>query len=329
MEKKRCSLKKKTDKPPCKFCKNNGIGCTFYDLPKTGRESKAAAKQKAVLGPTEGDVPEVSRPSSDFFSPEDIEDMMRHDEDTFSREATPEIEMEDEAGNKGPLTKIKTCFAHPIQFNADVTQFSDCNFCEMPLFGFVGYFEREVHAIQWYSGLGYTETGGGYCENNGATTMCTDCTLARLQVILCPGHEYQTISEDDAVPDFEAVADELMAAETGSAEIKYQLQRWCSMCFSVATWGCATNQPSLVGDDDAEIVGCGLRLCDKCAETLRVDHGWNFEALAAEMDWRPKTSEEDERTSNLEGKARADVGFLRLEGLLMKNVNAAAGDDET
>ncbi|KAF2829626.1 hypothetical protein CC86DRAFT_344135 [Ophiobolus disseminans] len=326
VEKKRCSLKKKTDKPPCKHCKNHGIGCTFYDLPKTARESKAAARQKAALGPTDGDAPEVSKPGSDFFSTEDLEDMMREDEEVFSREPTPEIEMEDNAGNKGPLTKIKTCFAHPMRFNVELENTTDCNFCEFPLFAFVGHFEREVHVIQWYSGLGYTETGGGFCEGKGVTQMCTDCTVARLQVICCPNHEFQSVFEgDDAPPDFDAMATEIMTAEPASAEFRYQLQRWCAMCFSAATWGCATVQPSLANDE--ETVGCGLRLCDTCAVTLRDVHDWDLEQMAAEMDWRPKTKEEDEQTGNLAGQARADVGLLRSSGLLMKNMGAADDDE--
>lgn len=326
-EKKRCSLKKKTDKPPCKHCKKNGIGCTFYDVPKLVRESKAAAKQKAVLGPTEGDAPEVSKPSSDFFSAEDLEDMMRSDEEVLSRSPTPDIEMEDEAGNKGPLTKIKTAFAHPIQFNVNTQEASDCNFCEMPTFGFVGHLEREVHVIQWYSGLGYTETGGGYCEEKGPTRMCVDCAVARLQIICCEGHEFQTILDENEIPDFDAMAEDLMAAEPGSSQMRYELQHWCSMCFSVANWGCSKEQPS-VSDPEAQLFGCGLRLCDKCMETLRNVHDGNFESVAAEMDFKPKTSEEDEQTGNLTAKPRADVGFLREDGLLVRNMSGAGGDEE-
>jgi hypothetical protein len=326
MEKKRCSLKKKTDKPPCKHCKKNGIGCTFYDLPKTGRESKAVAKAKAkAVGPTEGDAPEVSMPSSSIFSPEDLEDMMREEDNQTSREPTPEIEMEDEAGNKGQLTKVKTSFAHPIKFS---TQESDCSFCEMPAFGFVGHFEREVHVIAWYSGLGYTETGGGWCEERGATTMCETCTYARIQITCCPDHEIQAMFEDNETPDFDLLAEELCSAEA-LEDRRYQLQRWCSMCFMPARWGCGTVQPAITLDgSDIETTGCGLRLCDKCVGDLRDVHGGKVEDLAAEMDLvRPKVSEEDEQTGNLEGKARADVGFLRVGGLMMRNVNAGIEDE--
>jgi hypothetical protein len=320
MEKKRCSLKKKTDKPPCRNCEKNCIGCDFYDLPT---ERPAAVKKKSPPGLTEGDAPEVSKISVNDFTPEELEWMNATDTTQYSREATPELEMEDEAGNKGMLRKIPTSFAHPIEFH---TSCSNCNFCEMPIYGFVGYFERQVHVIQYYNGLGCTEVGGGHCENNGPTRMCAECTNTRLQIMCCPSHELERIAPDDAALDFDALAGELMGAKPGSAEVRYQLQRWCSMCFSVATMGCGTLQGAVANEDDQEIAGCGLRLCDGCAGKLRDEHLWDFNAMADQMDLMPKTSEEDEQSGALLGKARADVGFLSERGLLMKCVSAGAGE---
>jgi hypothetical protein len=327
-EMKRCSLKKKTDKPPCKHCKKNNIGCTFYDLPKTIADGKPPAKKKATLGPTDGVAPEVSQPGSKFFSREDLEDMERSDDEDLPCEPTPEIEMEDDAGNKGMLTKINTSFAHPITFNFDINKYDDCNFCEMPMFGFVGYFEREVHVIRWYSGLGFTELGGGHRDLNGATSMCVECTNTRLRIIFCQGHELERITDAFVDEDFTTVATELMDSEPGSEEMRYQLQRWCSMCSSVTTWGCAKVQPSLSEDDGSEVTGCGLRLCDRCAETLRDDHYWDLGAMAGDLMLRPKANEEDEDTGELERKPRADVEFLRKEGLLMATLVAVGGEDQ-
>jgi hypothetical protein len=325
-EKKRCSLKKKTDKPPCNQCKKNKIGCTFYDLLKTVVEKRGAAKKSATLGPTDGVAPEVSQPGSKFFSLEDLEDMDCEDEEMLSREATPEIEMEDDAGNKGMLTKIKTSFAHPIEFNVEIKGQDDCNFCEMPMFGFVGYFECEVHVIRWYSGLGFTELGGGHREVNGATTMCVDCTNTRLGIIFCEGHEIDRLTDTFVDENFRTVATELMDSEPGSQAMRYQLQRWCSMCSSVATWGCAKVQPALTEDDGSEVVSCGLRLCDRCTETLRDDFYWDSGAMAEDMIHRDKANEEDEETGELERKPRADVEFLRKNSLLMNTLTAGAED---
>jgi hypothetical protein len=318
-EKKRCSLKKKTDKPPCKHCKKNGIGCVFHDLPQTN-----VGRKKKTVGPKDGGIPKASKPGSEFFSPEDLADIdVEDEEEVMSREATPEIEMEDNAGNKGMLTKIKTSIAYPLEINVASERPEDCNYCGFPVFGFIGHFEREVHVIRWNNGLGYTEVGGGHCEEKGPTKMCIDCTNSRLQTIICPRHEYQHLFDDEETPDFGIIANDLLNSEPGSAGLHYQLRRWCSICFSVATWGCATPQPSLTGEEDEVIIGCGLRFCDKCIETLGDVYLWDLEALANFMAKMPKTSEDDEQTGELEGKPRADVGFLQQNGLLMRIMNAS------
>lgn len=326
-EKKHCSLKKKTDKPPCKYCKKHGIGCTFYDLPKLVK-MPANGKEKAIPGPTEGDTPEVSKPGSEYFSREDLADIDARDEVHLSREATPELEMEDEAGNKGMLIKIKTSFAHPMAFSAAVDQPSDCNFCEMPMFGFVGHFECEVHVIRWYNNLGYTELGGGHCEHTGPTKMCNACTTGRLQVIVCPGHEFMNMREGDEemVMDVDLMTDELISAEPGSQEMRDDLQRWCSFCCSVATLGCGTVQPSVAEREDGmemEVVGCGLRLCQRCAERLNDEFVGDVGSMAEQMDGLPKTGEADGETGDVHGKVRADVGFLSIDGLLMRCMNGS------
>ncbi|KAF2847182.1 hypothetical protein T440DRAFT_457015 [Plenodomus tracheiphilus IPT5] len=329
-EKKRCSLKKKTDKPPCKYCKKNHIGCTFFDLPKQepAKNTTGAAGGRRPY-PTEGDAPEVARPSSSYFTAEDLADMEMADEETSSREATPEIEMEDNAGNKGLLTKIMTSFAHPIEFNVVAEETSDCNFCEMPIFGMVGHFEREVHVIRWDNGRGFTEIGGGYCEDKGPTRMCGTCTVSRLQIIVCDHensdkHELRRIVDEGVVQDFDAVTDDLISAEPGSPEMQYQLTRWCSMCFSVAVFGCARIQLSLSGEEEEQVVGCGLRLCERCAIRLKDGFKSKLDTMACHMEVLPKVSIRDEGNDNLEGRARADVGFLRKDGLLMTDASAEA-----
>ena len=174
LEKRRCSLKKKTDKAPCKYCKNHSIGCTFYDLPKKDSKKKAGKEKNRI----EAEINKSAEWSHAYFTPEDLEDLNNTDEGMQSRSPTPEIEMEDDAGQKGLLTKIKTSFSHPIQFGT-IANTPDCNFCELPIFGVVGLFEKQVHVICWYNGLGYTEVGGGHAHNNGPTTMCQACTIGK------------------------------------------------------------------------------------------------------------------------------------------------------
>tara|TARA_R110002003_G_scaffold191_14_gene14804 strand:- start:370 stop:1917 length:1548 start_codon:yes stop_codon:yes gene_type:complete len=318
IEKKRCSLKKKTDKPPCKYCKKHGIGCTFYDAPPAPVNRKSAGKQKAPIGPTEGAAPEVSRPGSEFFSLEDLDDMDNDESRVMSREATPEIEMEDNFGNKGVLTKIKTSFAHPIKFSGLFNTTPDCNFCELPCYGFTGLFEVEIHVLRWYSGLGYTELGGGHRESIGETTMCAKCTIGRAQIVSCEQHDIRPVYDDDTAPDFDDVFADLLIAEEGSALMHHELQRWCSMCFSPATFICCARQFSLFAsaDEEVEIEGCGLRLCASCEVILRELFAGDSSAMAAAMDMEPKAEVGQEEVVGRQ--VRADVGFLSREGLLMK-----------
>lgn len=315
---KKCSLRKKEHKPPCKRCKKDGTGCTFYDPPTQNNVRKGVGTAKTTI--TDKIAPNVLTPGPQSFTQEDLADLMENDEEIPSREVTPEIEMEDNAGNKGMLTKIKTSFAHPITFSASVHDVSDCNFCEMAIFGLVGHFEREVHVIQWYSGRGYTEVGGGHCDDKGPTNMCVDCTSLRLQIMACSAHELQPLYDDSAaMPEFDTAADDLvMAAESGSKTIQYQLQRWCSMCFSVAVFGCACVQPSVCGEEEVQVPGCGLRLCYQCEVAFRERYGDDLDQMVKYMDSQSKVGELDDQSADLEGKVRADIGFLSQDGLLLR-----------
>lgn len=324
-DKKRCSLKTKSEQPPCNYCKKNNLGCVFFDVPKS-ESRKTTSNNKRVLRPTDADAPKVSMPGSDYFTAEDLADMNRRDGETSDDGESPEgLEMEDGLGHKGLLTKIMTCFSHPIQFGGLLDNTADCNFCELPTYGFVGLFEREAHVICWYSGLGYTELGGGHAENNGATTMCQTCTISRAQIIACTQHEMRRVDANDIGPGFhDAFPDLLMAAEEGIQNIQHQLQRWCSMCFAPATFVCRMRQPSLFANEGAEedIDGCGLRLCDSCEAKLREVFNGDSSVMAATLDHEPKAKAEDE---DVDGQVvRADVGFLSREGLLMKSLKHEA-----
>ncbi|KAF9698163.1 hypothetical protein EKO04_003476 [Ascochyta lentis] len=315
LHKRRCSLKGKKDKPPCKYCKKNNLGCNFTELPKHDAEEQSL-RDKSLL---ERIAPEVANPESKIFTPEDIATMRQRNDVVLSREPTPEIEMTDAEGNKGMLTKITTSFSHPIRFDVKDSAGSECNFCGLPLFGMVGYYEREVHVIRWNSGLGYSEVGGGHCQNEGETIMCTECTGRRLQIIACPGHNFEPMA--DAGMDYGTLTDEIVEAETGGADMQYQLQRWCSMCFFPAAFGCNTVQPTVQGLDGEEIEGCNLRVCATCEEKLRVGYEGDFDQMATEMEKLPKISEADEILgATIEGRPRADVGFLTQDGMLLRSV---------
>jgi hypothetical protein len=334
---KRCSIKKKSEKGPCKQCKRAKIGCTFFDVPpksaaprkldkgkkKAGAKTRMEEGESSRTGARDG---QRDRDGSPFFTANDLADL-DDDEEEIVRQPTPEIEMEDAKGNRGFVTKINTSFAHPVDFNSIDDTDKDCNFCEMPMFGFVGHFEREVQVLRWADGLGYTELQGGHREENDATAMCSACTIKRVQIINCEGgHDIRPMDDQDADRDMDAAGDDLMSAEPRSAMMSFQQQRWCSMCFSLADFKCVTQQTSYYMEDEAEAEdeGCGLRFCSKCEAKFREEYGGDLDTMATVMDLEPRVRE-DEEPDMSQPSVRADVGFLRTEGLLLKNVETEMG----
>jgi hypothetical protein len=320
--KKPCSLKSKKSSPPCRRCVKEHIGCTFVDLPNPVEQTR---KCGGANGKAPVDITNAMESQHEFFTQEDLDTMHKRSTQPPRPEPVPELEMEDGYGNRGMLTKIVTSFAHPIKFSLEDDVQVSCNFCEMAVFGMVGHFEREVYVIRWHNGLGFAETGGGYSQDNGNTTMCGECTRRRLQILVCDDHHLEPMP--DASTDHTKLAEELVATEIGGADMQYQLSRWCSMCFSPAAFGCSTLQADLSGGEEGhQIEGCHLRLCFACEVALRTRFGGNLNALATELDAQPKISEADEQLEKqLEGRPRADVGFLRQDGLLMRTFMESEG----
>jgi hypothetical protein len=250
---------------------------------------------------------------------EDIIDLDEKEDIPLERSSSTPIILDDALGRKGVVKKIATCWAHPIEFNSDKSTL--CNFCAIPIFGMAGFHEIKVTVLEWLNGLGYTEISPGHgAEYKGQTVMCANCTITRLQTIICPGHQIRpkirTITGDEAVQ-------KLFEAEEQSDEFLRRLRDWCSFCFRVATHKCSAPQPSLAaaeGDEQNMLPGCGLRLCDTCEVRLRKEFQISSTAMAAALDAYPKHKVEDGDLP--EGRTRADVEFLREDGLLMKNVMA-------
>lgn len=147
----------------------------------------------------------------------------------------------------------------------------------------------------------------------------------------CDTHDIQPTSPNDAISNFEETfADLLQAAET-PVEIQEQLKRWCSMCFSPASFTCCTRQASLFSTDDEEIEidGCGLKLCTGCEIKLRVNFEGDSSLMASTLDHEGKATGDDEYSDEVM-VVRADVGFLSKEGLLMKSLEhlELEGDSE-
>ena len=350
-QKRKCSLKKSSDKPPCTRCKKERIGCHFYEVSaaintvsqgfkkRNGGKDRAMEEDAAEVMPTFSRqiAPEVSVPTSELFSAEDIAYMQGgtlttgDEHEASAPEDTSSSDMiEDMEGHQGFLTSIKTCFAHPMIFSVKPSGHHDailyCNFCQMGAFGMVGHFEREVHVIEWADGLGYTEMGNGHREGNDQTMMCQTCTYNRLQIIGCPEHALQKM--DLTTPsDLNSAAEDLISLNDNPGETQLQLQRWCSMCFTLATHMCCTPQPSMASSEEDECQtireGCGLRLCNECAGKFGEMYEYDLNSMVVAFDKEPKPAvdeENDEYEGETSGTIRADVGLLNFDGLLMRCV---------
>jgi hypothetical protein len=133
---------------------------------------------------------------------------------------------------------------------------------------------------------------------------------------------------DGTAPDNEEVFSGLLSIEEASPDNQIQLQRWCSMCFTPASFKCCTRQVSMFSgdDEDIEIEGCGLRLCNPCEFKLREVFGGDSSVMAETLDHETKPTEQDEE---LIGQViRADIGLLGRDGLLMRALNHAAEQAE-
>ncbi|KAF2016906.1 hypothetical protein BU24DRAFT_140503 [Aaosphaeria arxii CBS 175.79] len=324
--KRRCSVKSKKDRGPCNQCKKAKIGCTFFEFPPTppifleDEPTKVRRKENRVERPPER-VP--------LFTDEEIAEYDRQARAVRKREPTPEFEMEDTLGRKGRFTHLWTSFAHPIDFQIHSQSIQgQCDFCASPCFGILGHCEKRVYTIRWHNDMGYTEIGGGHRDQHDATVMCQRCTMGRVQMIICD-HGMRSLGDAQNL-DFEAAADDLAESEPGP-DRSHQLQRWCSLCFTPASFRCGVQQPNLFDSfadtgEETIIDGCGFRLCTKCEGRLRCDFQGDYEALIATMDKDPKFRDEEEENEDATATVtRADVGLLLKQGILMRTVENSIG----
>ncbi|KAI4702582.1 hypothetical protein J4E81_002947 [Alternaria sp. BMP 2799] len=149
--------------------------------------------------------------------------------------------------------------------------------------------------------------------------------MGRVQIVACEGHEIQHIFPNGMTPDFDQTAADLLESAETPAGCQQQLQRWCSMCFTPATFTCGTRQVSLF---DQEIEGCGLKLCIGCQVRLTQKFNNDSSVMAETLDLEPKASADEDMDPENSMVVRADVGFLCQEGLLMRSLGHEAEESE-
>ncbi|KAF2803583.1 uncharacterized protein BDZ99DRAFT_546812 [Mytilinidion resinicola] len=233
----------------------------------------------------------------------------------------------DTAGHSGFTCNIITSYTHPITFDtspyADGDSARSCTWCEENVYGILGLGEREVFCISWDNGLGYTELAGGHlAEGCRHSNMCFNCTIGRYQIILCDNHEFHRIPNIVA-EDIDNVVEQLDMARPGSALSEVLQSKFCSLCVNdLAEFECATVQPSLILADTGEqyIRGCGLKLCRRCASVLWKNCGGSLQETIQVLE---QSAMEDQANDEFpEFMARADIGLLKNDGLLNRNMEA-------
>jgi hypothetical protein len=152
-------------------------------------------------------------------------------------------------------------------------------------------------------------------------------STGRLQIVSCPAHELQHIFPNGASPNFEGAFADLLEAAEISTGIQQQLERWCSFCFTPATFVCRTSQVSLL-DEQIQIDGCGLRLCIGCQIKLTEQFNGDSSLMAEILDHEPKAGSDDDMDPEKGMAVRADVGLLCNGGLLINNLALGTEADE-
>lgn len=211
----------------------------------------------------------------------------------------------------GTVKTVRTKFCHPMHFDyQDKTPdgSSPCHFCSSAHFGIIGLDERTAEVIDWHDGSGWEEIGGGHkADGVKETQMCTECTMARMQVMICSDHALRRISVPGTVRDLQEAFERILDPEQVSGD------RWCSVCCNLAIWECCLAQEERLGE------GCGLALCEQCVSDLE-DCDGSFEIMLQLLEKVPSEA----RPAGL----RADYELLKQDGLLMRYLNWRVGLDE-
>ena len=348
--KKRCSLLRTRDSPPCKTCKDAGLKCTFEALEtptsrgKTTISNQQASAESSKCGQATEDIYIPGAPIPHWSQ---IRETSKPRDSPIAIDATSESnshEHGDLIDGDGAFV-INTAFAHPIRFNydPDYERLGPCHFCSIARYGLFGLGFRSVTVVEWEPGAGYEEITNGHRSDDGEETsrMCTYCTSSRMRICACEAHEIQPLQPYLLPPeklDQQAAYNAVLNPPTN--DLKHVEYGWCSICPALAQYVCmARQETNALGEPvppkaKAEL-GCGLYLCDTCAMAMIAKRG-DLQAMLkegpeAQLDNREedeKVDDEDmdEHAENKQGRWpggwRADAELLRADGLMMRAVFA-------
>ncbi|CZT43913.1 uncharacterized protein RSE6_04018 [Rhynchosporium secalis] len=251
---------------------------------------------------------------------------------------------------------ITTSFCHPITFNyiPDPMNTHPCSWCDNPFFGLWGLASEKLpRKVEGYflptsEGGGFEEIYGGWSDLGfQRSVMCVRCTYARVRITTCQSHRLRLLDVNKGEQDlrifddmaWEEAAEALTRGDQEGGRLVSET-KWCSICPSPAALKCCAPQ---LFDEDGEAVqqsgfgrgardkghgcGCGLLLCQECADLLgKVIKGGAWTG-AEQLDAIVREVKRNIWIYN-EG-ARADAEFLTSGGELFRRMGGGigAGDD--
>ncbi|KAH6721723.1 hypothetical protein BKA61DRAFT_729218 [Leptodontidium sp. MPI-SDFR-AT-0119] len=245
---------------------------------------------------------------------------------------------------------IITSFCHPITFNyvPDPLLRNPCSWCDNPFFGLWGLAStsdpRKVEGFYHADGQGFEEVYGGFSEiGYSKSVMCIACTYARVRITQCPSHRIRALDPNRAEIDMrvfddrkwgEAV-DAYKAGDEKGAEL-VRSAKWCSVCPAAAALKCCSPQ---LFDENGEPVsqhghghggggceGCGLLLCEDCAELMGKLIKGGARTGAKQLDAIVREVKGN-KWRYAEG-VRADAEFLTSAGELLRRIGQGMGASE-
>ena len=285
----------------CTACDMSGAACEPLGWKKTGNQAYQQFTDKSSVGSALRGLDDLNL-DEEFFDissspPQTPISVTSSRDSNFTPE--PPAQSSDDTG--GAVKTVRTKFCHPMLFDyQDQTpdKSDPCQFCSSAHFGLIGLEERITEVIDWYDGRGWEEIGGGHRGDSvKGSQMCTDCTMARMQIMICEGHALRRISEAGVELDHEAAFERLFDPEPAEGD------RWCSVCCNLAAWECCLVQEGQPGE------GCGLALCEACGIDLELCDG-SLETMLQVLADKPSK----DRPAGL----RADYELLKEDGLLMR-----------
>lgn len=315
-----CSLAREGKVPPCNYCYDRNLRCTFEAIMKRPKLKQAAEKQTTEHGssveagpdPTPAGPPIARDQSSDnnnIPTGPEITNPNPHALPTNSPvDSGTARDMPSDLGSSftfppiGMMLKIRTRFANPIQLHyiPQVNAQDLCNWCVNARFGVMGHGKIDkVQVIRWSKRDGFTEIQGGYrAMGYEPDKLCHLCTETRLAIACCEHHDLHFNPDLGPENDDTSQAIALLMEDPYGKALDYA---WCGMCASFASFECYK--------------GCGLRLCKTCAALLDLQcHGSLTNLLSLiENDY-------------LHGRhyypvgARADASFLLKEGEVWQRI---------